>query len=49
MTEEVHEVLKKKQEAWLRLVKSPGCGDLKREYQELKVLSRKCADRACEE
>ena len=31
----------------MRMVKSPGCGDLKREYlQELVVLSRKCADRA---
>ena len=49
MTDEVCEVLKKKQEAWMRWVKSPGCGDLKREYQELKVLSGKCADRAHEE
>ena len=49
MTEQEHEVLGKKQEAWMRFVKSPGCGDLKKAHHELKVLFRRCADKACEE
>ena len=48
MTDEVRGVSKKKQEAWMRLVKSPSDGELKRTYLELKVLSRNCADKAQE-
>ena len=47
--DEVSEVSKKKQEVWMRLVKFPSDGESKRAYQELKVLSRKCADRPREE
>ena len=49
MTDEVREVSRKKQEAWMRCVKSPGNDSLKQEYQKWKVQSRKCADKAKEE
>ena len=38
VTNEVREVSKRKQEAWMRWVKSPNSSNLE-EYQELKVLS----------
>ena len=47
VTDEVREVSRRKQEAWMRWVKSPSSSHLE-EYQELKVLSRRCADKACE-
>ena len=40
---------RKKQEAWMRRVKSPASQRLRREYQQLKVASRKRADKAHEE
>ena len=46
MTDEACEVAWKKQEAWMRWVKSPGNVSLKQEYQKLKVQSRKCAEKA---
>ena len=46
VTDEVREVSRKKQEAWMRCVKSPGNVSLKQEYQKWKVQSRKCADKA---
>ena len=49
VTDEVREVSRKKQEAWMRCVKSPGNVSLKQEYQKWKVQSRKCADKAREE
>ena len=45
---EVWEVSKKKPEAWMRCVKSPNSSNLE-EYGELKVLSRRCADKAHED
>ena len=42
--DKVREASRKKQEDWLRWVKSPGCDRLKRVYEDMKLLSRKCAD-----
>ena len=49
VTDEVREVSRKKQEAWMRCLKSPGNDSLKQEYQKWRVQSRKCADKAREE
>ena len=49
MTDEVRKVSRKKQEAWMRCVKSPGNVSLKQEYQKWKVQSSKCTDKAGEE
>ena len=49
VNDEVREVSRKKQEAWKRWVKSPESERLKGEYQQLKMMSRKCAEKAHEE
>ena len=49
VTDEVHDVARRKQEAWIRWQKSPDNEDLGQGYQQLNKLSRKCADKAREE
>ena len=49
VTDEVREVPKKKQEAWMMWQRSPGRDALRLEYQQLKVQSRRCAEKAREE
>ena len=49
VNDEVREVSRKKQEAWVKWVKVLGSERLKRKHQQLKVVSRKCVDKACEE
>ena len=46
VTDELREVAKKKQEAWMRWVKSSHVENLKQEYRRLKLQSRQCADKA---
>lgn len=48
VTDEVREVSRKKQEAWMRYMKSAEIDTLKQEYQKWKVQSRKCKDKARE-
>ena len=45
----MREVSRKKQEAWVRQDNSSVSERLLREYQQLKAMSRKCADKARKE
>ena len=49
VTDEVCEVARKKQEAWMRWMKFPDDETLRQEYQQLKRQSRQSADKAREE
>ena len=49
VTENACEMLRRKQDAWMRWIKSPNNCEIKEAYQNLKVQSRKCADKAREE
>ena len=49
VTDEVRDVARKKHEAWMRWQKSPDNEALRLEYQQLKVQSRRSADKAHEE
>ena len=49
VTDEVREMSRKKQEAWMRWSKSPDNSSFKEQYMRLKDLSRKCADKARDE